>query len=553
MRDFVALVERLDKTNRIKEKQNYLVEYFRCAPKEDLIWVVALFTHRRPRGVIKLALLKLWAMEVSGLPEWLFQESYQNVGDLAETLSLLGKVEQPFVDRGGLILLEKEALDLDGLSSVFQRMLILKNEEELDQKCWVLSVWREMESMERFVFNKFLTGGFRIGVSEQLLYKSIAQVEGLSVLEVQQRLMGNWKPQDLSYVDLMQGQRLGAEGLPYPFALCYSLEEMLLDSVDEDTFDLQEKLGGVGDWQVEWKWDGIRAQLVRRGEGIWLWSRGEELINESFPEVAVWQDLLEGDVVLDGELLVWVDGRPASFQQMQRRLGRKRVGKKLLEECPVVFMAYDVLELDGEDLRGRCISERRLLLEGLFGGLGEGFMFVSPKLEVSHWKDVVQYRSDSGLYAAEGLMLKKKESQYVGGRKRGEWWKWKESPDTVDCVLIYVQRGHGKRSSLYTDFTFAVRDGDRLVPFAKAYSGLTNLELEEINRWLKNHTRESFGPVRSVDAELVFEVAFEGISKSSRHKSGIAVRFPRIVRWRKDKTVAEISELKELVRLISNS
>jgi DNA ligase-1 len=290
--------------------------------------------------------------------------------------------------------------------------------------------------------------------------------------------------------------------------------------------------------------------LVKRGKNVWLWSRGEELINEMFPEVNIWQELLVGDVVLDGELLVWVDGRPASFQQMQRRLGRKRVGKKLLEECPVVFMSYDILELAGEDLRTTSLVERRVLIEELLNGLDKGGVKVSPGIEVFSWEEVRQYRSNSATVAAEGLMLKRKDSEYLGGRKRGAWWKWKVAAETVDCVLIYVQRGHGKRASLYTDFTFAVRDGERLVPFAKAYSGLTNAELEEINRWLKNHTRESFGPVRSVDAELVFEVAFEGISRSSRHKSGIAVRFPRIVRWRKDKSVAEIATLDDLNKLI---
>jgi DNA ligase-1 len=548
MRGFVALVERLDKTNRTKEKQQYLVEYFRTAPKEDLIWVVALFTHRRPRGVIKLALLKRWAMEVSGLPEWLFQESYHYVGDLAETLALLGKVEPR--EESGLNLLDIENLGLDSLSSIFQRMLMIKKADEQEQKQWVLSVWRELETMERFVFNKFLTGGFRIGVSEQLLFKSIAEVEGLSVLEIQHRLMGNWKPDEGTYSNLIGGGGSGAEAVPFPFALCYSLEEMLVDVGAE--VGLEEKLGSVDDWQVEWKWDGIRAQLVKRGGNGWLWSRGEELINESFPEVAAWLDILAGDIVLDGELLVWVDGRPASFQQMQRRLGRKRVGKKLLEECPVIFMSYDVLEIAGKDLRERPLSERRKLLEELLGGMAGVGVQVSPRLGVGGWGEVEQYRSNSGTVAAEGLMLKRKDSGYVGGRKRGEWWKWKVAPETVDCVLIYVQRGHGKRSSMYTDFTFAVRDGERLVPFAKAYSGLTNAELEEINRWLKNHTRESFGPVRSVDAELVFEVAFEGISKSSRHKSGIAVRFPRIVRWRKDKTVAEIDTLYNILGKLEN-
>ncbi len=549
MKTFMRLVEQLEKTNRTNDKVNYLETYFKTARPEDKVWVIALFTHRRPRGVIKLSLLKQWAIELSGLPEWLFQESYHHVGDLAETLSLLGKLPENIVLDNERI--SNQLDSIQGLSDVFDKLLWLKDQEVEVQRSWVLSMWNGLSSVERFVFNKLLTGGFRIGVSEQLLFKSVARAAGLTAMEVQQRLMGNWKPQEVSYAKLILQDLTKNSSVPFPFALCYSLEEVLEDGFDGDfAQQLEHKLGSFSDWQVEWKWDGIRAQLVKRGDEIWLWSRGEELINDTFPEIMAWQQAIEFDAVLDGELLVWQEGVPASFQYLQRRLGRKRVGKKMMQEYPVVFMVYDVLEFEGTDARGMSTWERRKLLARLVERDG---IRISPVLTGFGWKDVIDLRMQSKSLGTEGLMIKRGDSAYVGGRKRGDWWKWKVAPETVDCVLIYAQRGHGKRASLYTDFTFAVRDGDKLVPFAKAYSGLTNAELVEINAWLKHHTRESFGPVRSVDAELVFEVAFEGISLSIRHKSGIAVRFPRIVRWRKDKTVDAINTLQDLQDLIHHS
>lgn len=537
MRDFVELIEQLDRTTRTKEKLQALEGYLQKANAADKIWLVALFTGRRPRGIIKLANLRKWAAEESKIPQWLFEESYHFVGDLAETMALLvDGVGNSNAEAGDLV------MGL-GLDAMFRQLEAMRGVDEQQQCEWVKALWGRMGVTERFIFNKFLTGGFRIGVSEQLLYQAVAKVEGMDVGDVAHALMGKWNPYEEDFTALIGGGD-GVKGMsrPYPFALCYALED--------------EPLESLAQWQLEWKWDGIRGQLIKRGGSVFLWSRGEELVNDMFPEVIEAAKLLPEGMVLDGELLVWGDNDlPQGFQQMQRRLGRKKVGKKLLQECRVIFMAYDLLEWQGNDLRNFTLKERRQLLDGFFLSSPEIWkekgLFLSPKMEAENWEKAMEIRGKAVEIRAEGLMLKRLDSLYPVGRKRGDWWKWKLDAETVDCVMIYAQRGHGRRASLYTDFTFAVRHEGTLVPFAKAYSGLTDAEFLEINQWIKQNTRESFGPVRSVTAELVFEIAFEGIAISKRHKSGIAVRFPRIVRWRKDKKVEEIASLDDLKEMIT--
>lgn len=551
MRRFVALIEELDRTTRTKEKVQALERYFREAEHCDKIWVVALFTGRRPRGIIKLANLRKWAAETSGIPQWLFDESYHFVGDLAETMALLAG--------GGLVSGESgERIEREemgdwvkmGLDGLFRYLEAMRGMDEERQREWVIGMWGQMQVTQRFVFNKFLTGGFRMGVSEQLLFQAVGLVEEMETGDVAHALMGKWDPFEETYDALIRGgDDKRGRSKPYPFALCYAME----DEVEE----------GLAPWQLEWKWDGIRGQLIKRNGDVFLWSRGEELVNDMFPEVVKAAQELPDGVVLDGELLVWgEDNLPQGFQQMQRRLGRKKVGKKLLMECPVKFMAYDLLEWQCNDMREFVLRDRRKLLESLFdldtkqrlspvknGGDG---LLLSPKMTANNWEEAREIRARALEIRAEGLMVKRLDSTYPVGRKRGDWWKWKLEAETVDCVMIYAQRGHGRRASLYTDFTFAVRDAETLVPFAKAYSGLTDAEFLEINQWIKQNTRESFGPVRSVTAELVFEVAFEGIALSKRHKSGIAVRFPRIVRWRRDKKVEEIASLDDLKMMIAH-
>jgi DNA ligase-1 len=320
--------------------------------------------------------------------------------------------------------------------------------------------------------------------------------------------------------------------------LAYPLADNLVD------------LGPLDHWQVEWKWDGIRGQVIKRSHQVFIWSRGEELVSEKYPELADAATQLLDGTVLDGEILPWKDDRPLPFSQLQRRIGRKTVGKTLLKEVPTAFLAYDILESNGVDQRQQPLSQRRNLLAQTLLNFPNNRFILSPLVTAHTWHDLEILHGESRRRGVEGFMLKRWDSIYQVGRRRGDWWKWKIDPLTADAVLIYAQRGHGKRAGLYTDYTFAVYQGDSLVPFAKAYSGLSDKEIREVDRFIQRNTLERFGPVRSVRPELVFEIAFEGIQESSRHKSGLAVRFPRISRWRRDKKIEEIDTIERLKTLL---
>jgi DNA ligase-1 len=318
---------------------------------------------------------------------------------------------------------------------------------------------------------------------------------------------------------------------------------------------------------LEWKFDGIRGQLIRRAGQGFLWSRGEELINGAFPELIQASAALQEGTVLDGEVLVWPPGaeQPAPFAQLQRRLGRKAPGRALLAECPAAFVAYDLLEQGGEDWRQQPLSQRRAALEGLIRQLpeatpapGAGLLRLSPRLALQSWGELESLRQQASTAAAEGVMLKHLASPYLAGRRRGHWWKHKRDPYTLDVVLLYAQAGSGRRANLFTDYTFGLWDRDpsaagepaQLVSFAKAYSGLDDGEIRDLDRWIRSHTTERYGPVRAVQPLQVFELAFEGLQRSSRHKSGIAVRFPRIARWRRDKPAREADTLAGALALL---
>jgi len=409
----------------------------------------------------------------------------------------------------------------------------LKDLEELDKKAAILKAWDMLDKKERFLYNKLITGGFRIGVSQKTVVKALAKATEQEENIVTHRLMGNWDPFTISYEDLvLKSDPTEDLSKPYPFYLAYALD------VD---FEI---LGQPNDWQAERKWDGIRGQLILREGNHYLWSRGEELVTDKFPELAhLAEKANNNNVVIDGEILPYKDGMPLPFNILQTRIGRKNVTKKHLKDAPVHIMAYDLMEYDGEDIREKPMAERRQLLEKVVADIDDERLLISPILKFENWQQLSDERDDSRKYLTEGLMLKKKDSPYQSGRKKGDWWKWKVDPMTVDAVMLYAQRGHGRRANLYSDFTFAVWDGERLVPFAKAYSGLKDVEFKEITKWVKSNTKERFGPVASVKPELVFELAFEGIAQSSRHKSGIALRFPRIKRWRKDKPASEADTL----------
>lgn len=524
MRDFARLYAELDETTRTGEKVEALTRYFAEAPPADAAWAVYFLIGRKPRQVVPSKKIREWAAAEAGIPDWLFQESYDAVGDVAETVALLLPPSQ-------------QSTDLPLAEWVENRLLPLRGTDEEAQRLAMLEAWGAMDQPQRFVWNKLISGGFRVGVSQQLVTRALGKAGGIDPAVVAHRLMGDWEPDPEFIGRLLAADSTDADhSRPYPFCLAHGLEAE------------PAALGPVADWVAEWKWDGIRSQLIRRGGDTFLWSRGEELVTERYPEIATLGAFLPEGTALDGEILPYLDGVPLPFAQLQRRIGRKTVGKTILAEVPVVLIAYDLLETDGRDLRTEPFEARRAHLADLVARIDQpSRLILSPVVVADSWEAMAAARLESRSHQSEGLMLKRKDSPYHVGRKRGDWWKWKVDPFTVDAVLTAAQRGSGKRASLYTDYTFCVWDDDRrLVPFAKAYSGLTDAEIAKVDAFIRRNMVEKFGPVRTVKPELVFELAFEGIQRSPRHKSGIAVRFPRILRWRHDKPAEEADTLESI-------
>jgi DNA ligase-1 len=523
MKCFVKLFSELDQTTKTLGKIKALIEYFEKASDQDKLWAIALLSHRRPKRTVNASYLAQWANELSGLPEWLFYESYTVVGDLAETITLV-------------LPSEYEATDFT-LTYWIDLIKSLEPLEVVGKKEKILWAWQRLSETERFVFNKLITGGFRIGVSQQLMVKALAKHADVKENIVAHRLMGNWSPELNTFQELLFSTEGTDLSKPYPFYLAYALDD-----------DVQT-LGDPSEWIAERKWDGIRGQIIVRQGQLFVWSRGEELVTDKYPEYQVMLNLLPEGTVIDGEILPFKDDLPMSFNFLQTRIGRKSLSAKLLKDVPVSFMAYDVLEWKGEDIRAWKFEDRRRKIEAICSG-DNTVLKLSPRVEFASWEKLAEERNRSREFLSEGIMLKRKDSIYRNGRRRGDWWKWKIDPFTIDAVMIYAMRGHGRRANLYTDYTFAVWDGEQLVPFAKAYSGLTDEEIRQIDRWVKQNTIERFGPVRSVKPEQVFEIAFEGINRSTRHKSGIALRFPRMARWRKDKVAGEANTLSDLNALL---
>jgi DNA ligase-1 len=526
VREFARLYATLDETTATGEKIAALADYFRSAPPADAAWAVHFLIGRRPKRVVSSLKLAAWAAEAVAIPAWLFEESHAAVGDLAETITLL------LPDTGA-------PSDRSLTHWVEQRLLPLKGQDEAVQREEMLRAWHELGRQQRFVWNKLITGAFRVGASSRLVERALSLASGVPEGAVAHRLMGGWEPTPEFYARLVTPDVRDADvSRPYPFFLAYPLEGPL------------EELGQAAEWIAEWKWDGIRSQLIRRAGRTFLWSRGDELLSGRFPEVEEAGALLPDGTVLDGELLPWVRDLPLPFAQMQRRIGRKVLSRKILDEVPVVLVAYDLLEEAGEDLRARPFGERRRRLAALLAGVpSTGRLLLSPSVGAADWEAIGGARGRARELGAEGLMLKRLASEYGVGRRKGDWWKWKVEPYSVDAVLIYAQPGSGRRAGLLTDYTFGVWEGERLVPFAKAYSGLTDEEFRRVDAFIRGNTLEKHGPVRVVKPELVFELAFEGIQASARHKSGIAVRFPRMARWRVDKR-PEDADLLDTVRAL---
>ncbi len=520
MRSFSDLFWRLDQTTKNTLRVAALVDYFKNSSSEDASWALFFLSGRTlPRGANSRQ-LREWIGEETGLPLWLIEESYDSVGDLAETLALL--------------LPDKKAIEnTPSLESLVREILVpLRKLEEEQKKQVVREIWRKLPRRECFVFNKLLTGGFRVGVSEGLIIQALSQLSGVPEEILSHRLMGEWSPSRAFWLNLISTSIDTAESTsrPYPFYLASPVEGV--------------ELGDVNDYQVEWKWDGIRGQLVARESGVFLWSRGGENLTERFPEVVELGKQLPQGTVLDGEILAWREEVVLSFSLLQTRITRKKITKSLLHDVPVTFLAYDLLEENGTDIRALPLRERRKRLESIQHEVSG--LRLSPKVTATSWEELRSLRQTSREKKVEGFMLKHSDSRYGVGRERGAWWKWKVEPLTLDAVLVYAQKGHGRRANLFTDYTFAVWKSEELVPIAKAYSGLTDKEITEVDEFIRKNTIERFGPVRTVKPVQVFEIAFEGIQESTRHKSGIAVRFPRILRWRKDKRPEDADTLESL-------
>ncbi len=543
MRQFASLVNVIGSSTKTNDKVKALSDYFATADDRDKVWVIALFSGRRPRRTINSRLIQEWCAELIDLPLWLFEESYHTVGDLSETIALLFPEELtiPGVSRSLHYYVEK-----------FQE---LEKATEEEKKDFMIGSWRELGGLtERYVFNKLLSGAFRIGVSQKVMVNALAKTVNLDASVIAHRISGNWDPAAISFNELLSDNGVITDfSKPYPFYLAYALEDgpgSLGPTTSPDPTSPDLKPGDTALWQAEWKWDGIRGQLIKRNNELFVWSRGEELLTDKFPEYQALKDLLPDGIVLDGEIIPSENGIPLPFATLQTRIGRKNITKKQLQEAPISFFCYDILEYDYKDLREQPLSERRTLLEQVYASVNHPVLLISPLIEFTDWDQLSELRTNSRAMGAEGLMLKRRASAYQVGRKRGDWWKWKIDPLVIDAVMIYAQKGSGRRSNLYTDYTFAVLDGDKLVSFTKAYSGLTDKEFAEVDNFVKRNSIEKFGPVRTVKPELVFEIAFEGIAASNRHKSGVALRFPRISRWRKDKKAAEINTLEDLKDLL---
>ena len=525
MKHFAQLISSLESTNKTNAKIDAIVNYLENAPDNDKLWFLALFTGKRPKRPVNTNYLKQWALEITALPEWLFVESYTSVGDLGETLSLILPAPEHHIEKT--------------LSEWMGELLELKNKTEEEKKQYVLQSWNGLDYTERFIFNKLIGGSFRIGVSKKLLINALSKYSEIEQNQLMHSIMGKWNFDEVNFQDLIEGTNINPDNSkPYPFCLAYPLEKEI------------EDLGEISDWQFEYKWDGIRGQLIKRNGEVFIWSRGEELVTPQFPELKETLENVEGDFVIDGEILAVKNDEVLNFNELQKRLNRKNITKKMMEEIPVQVFAYDMLEFKGEDLREKPLSKRRKMLEELLVQNQNTQISLSQIIKAENYNELKEIREKSREINSEGLMLKHRNSPYHSGRKKGDWWKWKIDPLTIDAVLIYAQKGSGRRSGYYTDYTFAVKNGDTLVTIAKAYSGLTDKEIMEVSRFVTRNSIEKFGPVRTVKAELVFEIAFEGIGFSSRHKSGVALRFPRILRWRRDKTADEIDDLEEVKKLI---
>ncbi len=528
MKRFADLFEALDTTTSTNDKVAAMAAYFAAAPAADAAWAVYLLSGRRPKRLLPTRCLREWTAAETGYPLWLVESTYAAVGDLAETVALLlPEPAEPGADA-----------DVALHAWMQERIPALRGLDEGQRHRRVSAWWQAVPSEQRFLLNKLMTGGLRVGVSQRLVVRALASHTGLDRERIAHRLTGQWAPSAAFFEALVSPSEQPVDaGRPYPFFLASPIDEA------------PASLGDPGDWIIEWKWDGIRAQLLRREGQTFVWSRGEEPLDGRFPEVEAAAAAIPPGHVLDGEILAWADGGPLPFSRLQRRIGRLRPGRRILAEAPVVFRAFDLLEADGRDIRSEPIDTRRERLAGLVAGLPE-VVHCDAAVAAADWPAYDTLRTEARHRRTEGFVLKRRHSPYRVGRTRGDWWKWKIAPHTLDAVLLYAEPGHGRRSNLLTDYTFGVWQDAALIPVAKAYSGLVQQEIEELDRWIRRHTRERFGPVRSVEAVHVFELACDGVQPSPRRKAGLTLRFPRIHRWRRDLGPGQADRLGDVERLL---
>ena len=538
---FSKLFEDLDSNNSINKKVNSLTKYLKFNNNLNNILTIYLLIGKKNKRFISGKLLREYYGNIYKIPKWLIDECYSKVGDSAEVISLL------LQDK----ILEKNIKDDISLNELINEILPkLKKLDENKKKLYIKSLWEKISKDNQLIFNKILSGTFRIGVSKGLVVKAISNMTGVDESIILHRLMGELEPIEETYMFLIN-QKLEQKELdykPYPFQLANTFDERIKETISVDKY------------QFESKWDGIRSQIIKRSNNISIWTRGEELVNKTFPELIKIISHFKNDFVLDGEILIWDENknRPKNFSLLQKRLGRKSPSLKIQKDLPVVFMAYDILEINGKDIRSKILSERRNILEKSFSNLISedksiiGKIKITKLHQISNWIDLEEVKNSARKLNTEGLVIKDKQSEYVPGRKKGNWWKYKIDPMQLDGILIYARPGSGKRADLYTDYSFGIWEDNKLVKFANAYSGLNNEEIRELDKWIRRNTLEKFGPVRSVKPELVFEISFDNIQISKRHKSGIALRFPRITKWRRDKNIMEADNLENALKMISN-
>ena len=539
---FSKLFEELDSNNSINKKINSLTKYFKSSSNLNNILTIYLLIGKRNKRFISGKSLREYYADIYKMPIWLIETCYAKVGDSAEVISLLLQDN----------LLKKDIKEDISLDQLLNKILPnLSKLEEPQKKSQIKLLWEKTTNDNQLIFNKILTGSFRIGVSKGLVTKAISNMVGIDESIILHRLMGDFDPIEETYIFLIN-EKLEQKELtykPYPFQLANTFDEKIKETTS------------INQYQFESKWDGIRSQIIKRSNNISIWTRGEELVNKTFPELIKLISDFKNDFVLDGEILIWdeIKNCPKEFSLLQKRLGRKSPSAKIQKDLPVVFIAYDILEMNGNDIRSKVLSERRNILEEKFyNPISEDQNNNSRKikitklLKIKNWEELEEAKNSARNIKTEGLVIKNKNSKYLPGRKKGNWWKYKVDPMQLDGVLIYAKPGSGKRADLYTDYSFAIWEENKLVKFANAYSGLNNEEIKELDKWIRKNTLEKYGPVRSVKPELVFEISFDNIQISKRHKSGIALRFPRITRWRKDKNIKDADSLENAKRMIRN-